>query len=479
VERATTATLNASLVSVLRDFIAAVQASMNTRGIAAPLMIVRGDGTLMSAAVADRYAIETIHSGPAASAIGGRFLSGRDPALVIDIGGTTTDIAVVEAGQVTINEAGATVAGYRTAVKAGNLRSFGLGGDSWLTYDKEEKLRIGPARVMPLAYLAAQHPRVADELIGLGHRHPNEAVIDALEYWCLLREEEGGHSGDPRVAQLLDLLRAGPRPLPVVLKTLGLIHPMQLSGHHLTEREIVGRAGLTPTDLLHVRGDYTPWQVEAARAAAQTFAGMRGRTVEELTEQVLAGMAEAVAAETLQFLSGRRLAPRDFVSVRNDMGRWLFDNSLGLDRKYLETTLRLQMPIIGIGAPAGIFLPRVAELLHTELVLPEHFAVANAVGAVAGSVVAAREALVYARLRELTPIGYIVQVGETRQMFPRLEPALEFARAEAQRQSEAEAAQLGAVAPHSRVEEIPNGVDAFRVRAWTVGNPRLMQAPAS
>jgi N-methylhydantoinase A/oxoprolinase/acetone carboxylase beta subunit len=476
VERATTATLNASLVSVLRRFVAAIRASMNARGIAAPLMVVRGDGTLMSAEAVDRLAIETIHSGPAASAIGGRFLAGRDPALVIDIGGTTTDIATVEAGQVTIDEAGATVAGYRTAVRAGNIRSFGLGGDSWLAYDKEGLLRIGPARVVPLAYLAARHERVHDELASLGRRAPSEAVIDALEYWYLSRDE-GGEAGDPRVARLLDLLRERPRALPEVIKTLGLIHPLQLAGHHLIEREVVGRAGLTPTDLLHVRGDYAPWDVEAARAAAQTFAGLRSRTVEELTEQVLASMAEAIVAETLQYLSGRRLAPRDYVSARTDMGRWLFDNSLGLNRhRYLESTLRLNVPIIGIGAPAGIFLPRVAELLHTELALPEHYAVANAVGAVAGSVVAAREAIVYARLREWTPVGYVVQVGETRETFRRLEPALEFARAEAQRQSEAEAARLGAVAPATRVEAIPNGVDSYRVRAWTVGNPRLMRS---
>ncbi len=458
---------------MLRDFVAAVRAAMRARGIGAPLMIVRGDGTLMSAEVADRHAVETIHSGPAASAIGGRFLSGRDPALVIDIGGTTTDIAVIDAGQVSINEEGATVGGYHTAVKAANVRSFGLGGDSWLTFDKEEQLRVGPTRVVPLAHLAAQHPRVHDELVGLARKQPTESLIDALEYWFLLRENVSGHN-DPRVLDLFDLLRDGPRPLPVILKALSLTHPMQFAGYQLLEREIIGRAALTPTDLLHVRGEYAPWDVEAARAAAAAFARMRGWSVDDLSARVFAAMTESILAEVTQFLSGRKLAGRDFYSARHDLGRWFFENSVRPQDKYLQTAIKLKMPIIGIGAPAAIFLPRIAEILQTELVLPAHYAVANAVGAVAGSVVATREAIVYARIRDLSPVGYIAQVGEAHQTFPYLAAALDFARAEAQRQAEAEAIQSGAVALYMRVEEIPNGVDSYRIRARAVGNPRLM-----
>src|SRR5690606_7534521 len=95
VERATTAALNASLLAVLQQFIIAVQRAMERRHIDAPLMVVRGDGTLMSAEFAARTPVETIHSGPAASAIGARFLTRLDDALVVDVGGTTTDFALV------------------------------------------------------------------------------------------------------------------------------------------------------------------------------------------------------------------------------------------------------------------------------------------------------------------------------------------------------------------------------------------------
>ncbi len=468
IERATTATLNASLVAVLRDFSAAVQAAMHARGIDAPLMVVRGDGTLMSADIADRHAVETIHSGPAASAIGGRFLSGRDPALVVDIGGTTTDIAVVDGGQVVVNEEGATVGAYRTAVKAANIRSFAMGGDSQLWFDKEEQLRVGPARVVPLAHLAAKYPRVHDELLGLIHKRPTESLLDLLEYWFLQRQVG---INDPQVVQLFDLLRDGPRPLSVILAELKLTHPMQFAGYQLIEREIIGRAALTPTDLLHVRGDFTPWDVDAARVAAEVFARMRGWTPDQLVARTFEAMTDSILAEIVQFLTGRPLAGRDLFSLRRDLGRWFFDNSFYPNDKYLGANIKLQMPLIGIGAPAGIFLPRIADALGTELVLPEHYAVANAVGTVAGSVVATCEAIVYPQLQ---PVGYIAQVGETREKFARLADAMQFARAEAARQAEAKALRSGTVSPYTTVEEMSNGTDLCRIRARAVGNPRLM-----
>ena len=188
VERATTAALNASLVTVLHEFVQAVQQALQRRNISAPLLVVRGDGTLMSQESAAKTPVETIHSGPAASAIGGRFLSGVADALVVDVGGTTTDIALIEAGQVTVNEAGATVGNYKTAVQAANLLSIALGGDSHIRVNRENQLALGPERVVPLAYLAQQHPAVGQQLKTLMRRLQHQATPDWLEYWFLLRE---------------------------------------------------------------------------------------------------------------------------------------------------------------------------------------------------------------------------------------------------------------------------------------------------
>ena len=465
IERATTVTLDASLVAVQHDFINEVREALHVRGIDAPLMVVRGDGTLMSADIADRYAVETIHSGPAASAIGGRFLTGREMALVVDIGGTTTDIVLIDEGQVIVNEDGATVGAYRTAVKAANIRSFAMGGDSQLWFDKEEQLRVGPTRVVPLAYLAAEHPRVHDEILSLVHKQPAESILDSLEYWFLQRHDG---SNDPQVVRLFDLLQDGPCPLSRILTELKLIHPMQFNGYQLIKREIIGRAALTPTDLLHVRGDFTPWDVDAAHVAVEMFTRIRGWMTDQLVERMFEVMTDTILTEIVQFLTGRRLVERDLFTQRRDIGRWFFDNSFCPNDKYLGTNIKLRMPLIGIGAPAGIFLPRIANALGTEFVLPEYYAVANAIGAVAGSVVATCEAIVYTHLHE-----YIAQVGEMRGKFTRLTDAMQFARTEAARQAENAALRSGAISPYTTVEEMPNGTDSYRIKARAAGNPCL------
>ncbi|MBC7316486.1 MAG: hydantoinase/oxoprolinase family protein, partial [Chloroflexi bacterium] len=97
--RATTVALNASLIPLVCDLIAAVERSMARLGIRAPLMVVKGDGSLMSADVAKERPIETILSGPAASVVGAQHLASSPHAIVVDMGGTTTDIALVRHGR--------------------------------------------------------------------------------------------------------------------------------------------------------------------------------------------------------------------------------------------------------------------------------------------------------------------------------------------------------------------------------------------
>ena len=84
----------------------------------------------MNAQVALEYPVETILSGPAASVVGAGFLTGFSDFLVSDMGGTTTDCAVVRAGKPAINAEGALIGGWRTMVEAVDVRTVGLGGDS-------------------------------------------------------------------------------------------------------------------------------------------------------------------------------------------------------------------------------------------------------------------------------------------------------------------------------------------------------------
>lgn len=475
IQRATTATLNASLLAILKDFMSAVSAGMVRRGIHAPLMVVKGDGTLVNAESVAHRPVETVHSGPAASAIGARFLSGLDRALVIDIGGTTTDLAVIDGGQVVISDQGAMVGEYRTAVKGAALQSIGLGGDSHITLGHENRLIVGPQRVVPLAYLAHTNASVHRQLLSLAHRAVKDLSVDDLEYWRLAGEAtESVRNRHPMVRSMVDVLSGGPRPLREILKQLGLFHPMQFppAVRDLLHQEIVEQAGLTPTDLLHVSGEYCPWDKEAATAAVSSLCRLSGQTPAEMDQAVLTTMAEMIVREVLIYLSHKALPSRPRWPT-DDFGWWVFENSLYPAHPYLQTRLQLDMPIVGIGAPAHIFLQRVADFLHTELILPPHYGVANAVGAVSGSVVVSRQARVYPQFYELNVVGYYVQAGNSRMQFAALEPALAYASEATRQAALAEATAGGADVPQVILRTEPDGPDTYRVWARAIGTPSL------
>ena len=476
IERATTAALNASLLGLLRDFVIAVRRASEARGIHAPLMVVRGDGTLMSEEFAARSPVETIHSGPAASAIGGRFVSHVDEALVVDVGGTTTDIALIEGGQVAVTEEGATVGDYKTSVQAANILSVALGGDSHIYLDASSKqLALGPARVVPLAYLARQYPGLKPRLQELLGRAWGQMSQDQLEYWFLLRDPfPGQFEKGSREAKLVDMLRSGPLVVTDIVRRLGLVHAKQIDAGVLWRQEIIARSGLTPTDLLHVQGKYTAWDAKASELAATLFCRSLSTDLESFIPALWERIAATISEVILTFLTEKRLAS-PAPSDDPDMGRWFFQNSLNQTHPHLETTLRLKVPIIGIGAPANFFLKRVAEILHTELILPEYHQVANAVGAVAGNVMVGEEALVYARLSadKADVVGYYVQTSDGRELVGELPEALNFARERVRTLAWEGAIRAGAHNPQVTLQESDDGLDSYRVRARAAGNPRL------
>jgi N-methylhydantoinase A/oxoprolinase/acetone carboxylase beta subunit len=472
VERATTAALNAGLIPVLRQFIEAMRAALDQRGIGAPLMVLRGDGALARAASAVERPVETVHSGPAASAIGAAMLSGLDRALVVDIGGTTTDLALIDGGSVAVKDEGTMVGEFRTAVRAADVRSFGLGGDSAIGLGPEDQLMVGPARVVPLSQLAYEVPAVASDLKGRASQLLQRPSPQSIEYWFLLREP-GGRLLEERARQAIDLLRAGPRRLPDLLEQLGLIHPIQFEGPRWLREGVIGRAALTPTDLLHLTGEFDRWDGDAAAVAAGFMARLAGCEPIELVDRVKAWIAERIVAEIVGHISGHPVERSPYYTTARRLGTWLFEQNVVPTNPYLASKIRLKVPIVGIGAPAGIFLPRVAKLLGTDLVLPEHYQVANAVGAVVGGMVVEKEAWILPQMHGLNIAGYYAQMGDQRQRFSTLEGALAAARQVLGDQAEAEIRRAGVVDPVLDFERLPDGADSYRLRARAAGKPSL------
>jgi hypothetical protein len=300
-----------------------------------------------------------------------------------------------------------------------------------------------------------------------------------LEYWFLLREPQEGLLRAPRDRQLVELLREGPQPVPEILRDLGVLHVGQLSVQELRRQEVIGRAGLTFTDLMHLEGRYAVWDASASEHAWQVFCQFQFKDPDQVRDQVWSHSSEIIIHAIITFLSRRRLQLTDrqhaLEDTDDDMGRWFFYNSLYGGHPHLGTLFRLHQPIIGIGAPASIFLPDVARLLNTELILPEHHQVANAVGAIAGSVMVEEELLVYPQLSRsgLEVMGYYVQASDDRAEFEELCDALAYARALSQERALGGALRSGADNPQVTVEEMTDGLDAYRIRAKAIGNPRL------
>jgi len=382
VRRATTVALNARLVPLLRELISTVRQTLDEQAIAAPLMVVKGDGSLVRAEWAMQRPIETILSGPAASAVGAWHLAGRRSVWVVDVGGTTTDIAALHDGQPRLNPDGARVGGWRTMVEAVDVHTAGLGGDSHVRFDCQGQLLIGPRRVVPLCLLASEHPEVVDEL-----RRQAASPKDGDEITQFVisgRRPINWLSNEERA--LLRRLEAGPQPLVSLIRETRYSWLLRRRIEELEARRVVQRAGFTPTDALHVLGRFQQWNVEASRLGAEMLAGQAGLSVENLCEQVTQGVSARVAAELVSKVLEDEIGRPDW--EREPSAAALLERALNGQRDGdLSCELTLRRPLVAIGAPVGAYLPRVAERLHTELIIPPHAEVANAVGAVAGGVI--------------------------------------------------------------------------------------------
>ncbi|PJR14027.1 hydantoinase/oxoprolinase N-terminal domain-containing protein [Sinorhizobium meliloti] len=384
--RALTTLLNARLVSMIDRLIGSCEDFLKARGIDVPMMVVRGDGALISAAEARLRPIETILSGPAASLVGARYLTGLDNAVVSDIGGTTTDVAVLEKGRPRLDAEGAVVGGFRTMVEAVAMRTYGLGGDSEVKINDrglKAKLDLGPRRFLPLSLAAALH---------------GDAVLSVLE-----RQLRAPHAGrhDGRLAVrtgLPDHLASGLQPqeqalygrigmVPVALADLLVSTPQKATLDRLVARGLVHICGLTPSDAMHVLGRQAQWNGEAARLgleiAARTKDGSGqpvAASVEALAQLIVDRLTRQSSEAILQAClseDGAAIDPAASLAV---------DRALKREPGIVRFSISLDRPLVGLGASAPVYYPAIAEMLSTEAAIPAEADVANAVGAVVGQV---------------------------------------------------------------------------------------------
>lgn len=156
IERENAAILNAALSTLAASVVAAFEAALSDLGIAAPLYISQNDGTLISARQAAAHPVLTIGSGPTNSMRGAAFLTGVQDAIVMDVGGTTTDIGVLANGFPRESAVAVDIGGVRTNFRMPDILAIGLGGGTRVHLDPalyaaravpEEALRVGPDSV--------------------------------------------------------------------------------------------------------------------------------------------------------------------------------------------------------------------------------------------------------------------------------------------------------------------------------------------
>ncbi len=145
-QRENAAIMNACLHDIGKKTIAAFRQSLVDLGLQCPLYLTQNDGTLMNADFAEKFPVFTFASGPTNSMRGAAFLSGLQEAIVIDIGGTTTDLGALTNGFPREASVEVEVGGVRTNFRMPDVFSFGLGGGSLVT-GEGETLQIGPLSV--------------------------------------------------------------------------------------------------------------------------------------------------------------------------------------------------------------------------------------------------------------------------------------------------------------------------------------------
>jgi N-methylhydantoinase A/oxoprolinase/acetone carboxylase beta subunit len=384
-KRALTAVLNARLIGLIDRLIAATEAHIEALGIDARLMVVRGDGALISAELARERPIETILSGPAASIAGAQWLTGAKDALVSDIGGTTTDICVLKDGVPKIDPQGAKVGKYRTMVEAVAMRTFGLGGDSEVSVIEglEGGLRLGPRRVMPVSLFARDYPELAhtamDRALTL-ETPPQEATQFVIAQW-----EKFPDGLDAREAAVASRLRDGP------VRWMDAVQS-RIEGPalaRLVQQGLVMISSVTPSDASHTLGHMADWDTSAAEKALTLFARRRigsGDRLSSGAEPLARAIIDRLTQQTTWALLETALSEEGWDDPAQLARHPLMTAGLKNHQNIVRFDAGLAMPVIGLGASAQTYYGAVGTLLGCPTILPDNGGVANAIGAVVGQV---------------------------------------------------------------------------------------------
>jgi N-methylhydantoinase A/oxoprolinase/acetone carboxylase beta subunit len=322
-DRESATILNSALRGLARHTVAALREGVAQCGITCPVFLSQNDGTLMAAEQAERFPVLTFASGPTNSMRGAAFLSGRSEAIVIDIGGTTTDVGLLHKGFP--RQAGSTVdvGGVRTNFRMPDVFSIGLGGGSIISDGPAPS--VGPqsvgydlirrARVFGGDTLTASDIAVATGRAVMGDATRLTDVDPAFARRCLQVIDE-------RLAAAADRARMSPDPIPVIAVGGGsILMPETLGGLEVIRPRNFAVANAIGAAIAQTSGEidriYSLENMsrEAALADAEKEARAKAVAAGALPDSMVVTEREDVP---LAYLKGN--ATRVRVKVIGDMG---------------------------------------------------------------------------------------------------------------------------------------------------------------
>jgi len=426
-KRAVSTLLNAQLIPLINNFMNSVKASLKEMEINAPLVIVRGDGSLMSEEFAREKPVETLLSGPAASVAGGMRLSGEKDCLIVDMGGTTTDLAIVKDGLVRLAHEGVNIGNWRTGTKSISISTVGLGGDSLISFNNSNEIIIGPVRAAPLSWLASRWPGVLNEMRLILYNKKRH-TRSLCEFFYLINDITDDSYYTDEEKRIVAALKNGPLSVLSLAETAGVsIYGMDVK--RLEKLGVIMRSGLTPTDIMHISGHFRGWDTEAASIGVEVMAYQLDISVDELVNSVNVQMLKKLYFNIVKLL------------IENERGDILKDGAtkqfydmvmLGFESgESLKCNFSTNFSLVGIGAPIHIYLPDVAKILGTKCIIPENASVANAIGAITGNIVVEEEIIIRPIYEVYGISQYMCYSSIGNQSFNNYDDALEWAKIEA------------------------------------------------
>ncbi|WP_407356332.1 hydantoinase/oxoprolinase family protein [Methanolobus sp. WCC5] len=420
-ERAVTALLNAQLIPVIDDFIRSISSVMVKMGIDSTLMMMKCDGSLVKIEEALERPVESIFSGPAASLVGAAHLTGLKNCVALDIGGTSTDIAMIRDGVPVINDSGAVVGGWNTMVKAIKMDTSALGGDSQVWVQK--KIFIGPKRVIPLCLAATEYPCLIEKLETPDKYTPHlmSDIIQPTVFF--VSKANGAHSAGIKLSELdgaekkiLDAIGEYPSSLSDIEKKLET-HPLMFIDtiRSLIRKRYIQQIGFTPTDALHVLGDYDEWDRTASFMGAEILSRYLNMERDDFCVKLKKQFQKSLALHLVSYFNSD--------ARKEEIEKFL---------EYPELVMfKPRIPVVMVGAPVKAYEKELDTVIEGDMRIPDYHDVGNAVGALVGDVIYRTEMLI--RPSSAGSSNYTLFSDEGRQIFEDHQGAVEYAIAHVER----------------------------------------------